>query len=121
MDVLRAEGYECFPTEFYNSYTMQRKDLGGFQDFQAWGENDVIGVQVCSHGELGAHHNKLFEEYSNKKLIVEHVRLWLSHPHRRFQMHGWRKLKRKLKNGKYGKSYIWTADIIEYTLEDLVD
>lgn len=108
---LKDQGITAKSVEKYNPYVGIRQDLFGFIDLIALDHNrGVIGIQVCSHGELNAHNEKFWN-------LRPEVTDWLKTPGTHLEMWGWRKLKRRLKSGKIGNSYIWEAEIIEYDLE----
>lgn len=101
--------------EKYIPQARKRIDLFNFIDVIAAVPDDgIIGIQICAHGELNAHWEKILHD----EKIKNKAKLWLE-SFGIIELHGWRKLKNKLKSGKFGKGYHWEVEIIEITLHDL--
>ena len=119
INLFKKDGIKAVSVEKFNSHVGEfgiRQDLLGFIDVLALDhKKGVIGIQVCAHGEINKHIEKLYSEE-----VIYNMIDWLETPGTFLEIHGWRKLKRKLKNGKFGKSYYWKVEIIEYEVDDLL-
>lgn len=86
----------------------QRKDMFGFGDVIALGENSIIAVQSCGQA-FSEHHRKITEDIE----VAPNALKWLQCGGRLLLI-GWRKV--KLKRG--GKAMRWEPRIKEYKLQD---
>ena len=59
--------------------------------------------------DIKEHHRKIMVEYA------EYTIAWLENGGR-IEVHAWRKLKVKLKNGKKGKKFVWVPRIFDVML-----
>ena len=110
LEYIRSQGWIADKVERFNPYGGkfgQRKDMFGFGDIVAMGENSIIAIQSC--GKIFSdHHEKLTED----EFVAPNVRLWLKNGGRLLLI-GWRK--KKLKRG--GKAMRWVPRIREYYLD----
>ena len=112
LEYLRSQGWTADKVEQFNAYAGkfgQRKDMFGFADIVALGENSIIAVQSCGQA-FSEHHRKLTED----EVVAPNVARWLDCGGRLILI-GWRKV--KLKRG--GKALRWQPRIKEYTVEDI--
>jgi len=112
LEYLRSQGWLADKVEQFNPYAGkfgQRKDMFGFADIIALGENSIIAVQSC--GQSFSEHNKKLTE---DETVAPNVLKWLS-CNGRLILVAWRKV--KLKRG--GKAMRWEPRIKEYKIDDL--
>lgn len=112
LEYLRSQGWIADKVEQWNPYAGkfgQRKDMFGFGDVVALGENSIIAIQSC--GQSFSEHNKKITE---DEFVAPNALKWLECGGR-LMLIGWRKV--KLKRG--GKAMRWQPRIKEYKLEDL--
>jgi len=81
-------------------------------DIIALTPNGVLGVQSCGNS-FSDHWAKLTIKES------EQTRAWLKTPGTSLEIWAWRKLKHKLKSGKYSKVKRWQVRVQAVTLADL--
>jgi hypothetical protein len=113
LEFLRARGYMTGIVERYVSAPHlpgggKRIDLFGTTDIIAIKRRRLWAIQSCGLA-FSDHHQKLYVEKNLE------VCAWLD-AGGRFALIGWRKLKVRLKSGKYGKAMRWTPRIREYFL-----
>jgi len=111
LEYLRSQGWVADRVEQFNAYAGkfgQRKDMFGFGDIVAMGENSIIAIQSC--GQAYAEHNRKITE---DEKVAPLALLWLQNGGRLILI-GWRKV--KLKRG--GKALRWQPRIKEYTVRD---
>jgi len=108
LEYIRSQGWEADKVEQYNSYSGTRKDMFGFGDIIAMGENSIIAIQSCGQA-FSAHNKKITED----ERVAPLARLWVKNGGRLILM-GWRKV--KLRPG--AKAMRWKPRIKEYTIED---
>jgi hypothetical protein len=111
LQYLRSQGWVVDKVEQFNAYAGkfgQRKDMFGFGDIMAMGENSIIAVQSCGQA-FSEHQRKLIED----ETVAPNVHMWLSNGGRLILI-GWRKV--KLKRG--GKAMRWSPRIREYFIKD---
>ena len=111
LEYLRSQGWVADKVEQFNAYAGkfgQRKDMFGFGDIVAMGENSIIAIQSCGQS-YSEHNRKITEDEKVAPLAL----LWLQNGGRLILI-GWRKV--KLKRG--GKALRWQPRIKEYTIED---
>ena len=111
MRALRDKGGICAMVEHYNPHVGEhgiRQDLFGIIDVLVLDPSDTLGIQCCGT-DFKAHVEKLTVEKAQESLD------WLSSPHRKLQIWGWRKV--KLKRG--GKAERWSPRIMYVTIEDI--
>ena len=111
LEYLRSQGWVADKVEQFNAYAGkfgQRKDMFGFADIVAMGENSIIAIQSC--GQSFAEHNRKITE---DEKVAPNALLWLKNGGRLILI-GWRKV--KLRPG--AKAMRWKPRIKEYTLED---
>ena len=114
LEYIRSQGWIADVAEKFNPYAGKfgkRKDLFGFIDIVALGENCINGIQSC--GSAFSEHDKKIRE---DPLVAENALKWLDCGGR-ILLIGWRKT--KLKRG--GKAMRWTPRIKEYKREDFTD
>jgi len=112
--LLKGEGYKPWVVErFIQSKPFgKRIDLFHIIDIIALTPNGVMGVQSC--GQAFSEHMRTLTETHK-----EESRAWLETPGTSLFLYGWRKLKVKNLDGKYGKRAGWAPRIQEITLEEL--
>ena len=111
LNYIREQGWVADKVEQFNAYAGkfgQRKDMFGFGDIVAMGENSIIAIQSC--GQAFSEHNKKITE---DEIVAPNALLWLQNGGRLILI-GWRKV--KLKKG--GKAMRWSPRIKEYTVDD---
>ena len=111
LEYLRSQGWVVDKVEQFNAYAGkfgQRKDMFGFGDIVAMGENSIIAIQSC--GQAFSEHNRKITE---DEKVALNAYLWLKNGGRLILI-GWRKV--KLKRG--GKAMRWQPRIKEYSLDD---
>ena len=111
LEYLRSQGWVADKVEQFNAYAGkfgQRKDMFGFGDIVAMGENSIIAIQSC--GQAFSEHNRKITE---DEIVAPNAHLWIKNGGRLILI-GWRKV--KLKRG--GKAMRWQPRIKEYTAED---
>lgn len=111
LKLLREQGYKSAVVERWLRYAGQfgkRQDMFGIIDVLAINSEGDLGIQCCA-GSVQSHLTKLLEE-KNQECYD-----WLSCPHRRLEIWGWRKLLKK----RGGKVKYWAPNIVEIVLEDL--
>lgn len=109
----------CVIVERWNSHIRIRQDLYGFIDIIALDTHNkqTIGVQ-CFGSDFQPHLRKITlpaEDGSTK--IVDAAKDWL-YCNNKIWLLGWRKLKRKNKDGGWSKLGFWTPRLEELRLED---
>lgn len=113
LEYIRQQGWTADKVEQFNAYAGkfgQRKDMFGFGDIVAMGENSIIAIQSCGQAYV-EHHKKITED----EKVAPLARLWIKNGGRLILI-GWRKI--KLKRG--GKAMRWSPRIKEYTLGDFI-
>ena len=111
LEYIRSQGWECDKVEQFNPYAGkfgQRKDMFGFGDIVAMGENSIIAIQSCGQA-FSEHDKKITEDERVAPLALK----WIQSGGR-LMLIAWRKV--KLKRG--GKAMRWQPRIREYTLSD---
>lgn len=111
LEYIRSRGWIADIVERFNPYAGKfgkRKDMFGFADIVALGENSIIAIQSC--GQSFAEHDRKIRECPE---TVPNAIKWLESGGR-LMLIGWRKV--KLKRG--GKAMRWQPRIQEYTLQD---
>jgi len=59
LKMYRKYGYTVWKTEYWCSFSRKRKDLLGFIDVLAFDENEIIGIQDTSVGNMKARIKKI--------------------------------------------------------------
>jgi len=111
LEYIRSQGWLADKVEQFNRYAGefgQRKDMFGFGDIVALGENSIIAIQSCG-ADYAAHYRKMTED----EKVAPNVVKWLECGGRVILI-AWRKV--KLKRG--GKAMRWTPRIKEFSLSD---
>ena len=111
LEYLRSQGWVADKVEQFNAYAGkfgQRKDMFGFGDIVAMGENSIIAIQSCGQG-FAEHNRKITED----EIVAPNAHLWIKNGGRLLLI-GWRKVLKK----RGGKLRVWTPRIKEYTAED---
>jgi len=111
LEYLRSRGWICDKVEQFNPHAGKfghRKDMFGFGDIIALGENSIIAIQSC--GQAFSEHNRKITE---DEYVAPNVTKWLECGGRLLLV-GWRKV--KLKRG--GKAMRWSPRIREYSLNE---
>ena len=114
LNYLREQGWEADKVEQWNSYAGefgQRKDMFGFGDIVALGDNSIFAIQSC--GQAFSEHDK---KITQDEKVAPMALKWLQCGGR-IQLVGWRKV--KLKRG--GKAMRWRPRIKEYTIADFIN
>lgn len=111
LEFIRSQGWIADKVEQWNPYAGkfgQRKDMFGFADIVALGENSIIAIQSCGQA-FSEHNNKIItDEFASPNALK-----WLLCGGR-IMLIGWRKVKR----ARGGKAMIWSPRIKEYKIED---
>jgi len=110
LEYIRRQGWVADKVEQFNIYAGQfgkRKDMFGFADIVAMGENSIIAIQSCG-ASFSEHHRKLMED----DYVAPNVVTWLMNGGRLLLI-GWRKV--KLRPG--AKAMRWKPRIREYQLD----
>jgi len=114
LNYIREQGWLADKVEQFNPYAGkfgQRKDMFGFGDIVAMGENSIIAIQSCGQS-FSEHHKKItLDEY-----VAPNALKWIESGGRLILI-GWRKV--KLKRG--GKAMRWKPRIKEYAVDDFID
>lgn len=111
LQYIRSQGWVADKVEQFNPYAGrfgQRKDMFGFGDIVAMGENSIIAIQSCGQDYAG-HFQKITED----EKVAENALLWIENGGRLLLI-GWRKV--KLKKG--GKAMRWSPRIKEFEIGD---
>ena len=111
LNYLREQGWIADKVEQFNPYAGkfgQRKDMFGFGDIVALGENSIIAIQSC--GQAFSEHNRKITEDQD---VAPNALKWLECGGRLILI-GWRKILKK----RGGKLRIWSPRIKEYTVND---
>lgn len=103
VDELRARGYLTANVEKFNFYTKRKNDLYGFIDIMAIKKGKTLAVQTTSGRENAFHRIKKIEAHENYPKVKEAG--W------KIEVHGWRKLKKKNKDGSWSKKGCWKNKI----------
>ena len=113
LEYLRSQGWVADKVELFNPYAGKhgkRKDMFGFADIVAMGENSIIAIQSCG-SSFSAHNKKITED----EKVAPNALKWLENGGRLLLI-GWRKI--KLKRGS--KALRWSPRIKEYTTKDFL-
>lgn len=101
---LRTRGYTPAITEHWNHYAKVRQDLYGFIDILAIHTDHTLAVQTTVMSARAKRLEKILQE--------PYAYRWLqAYPHRRIELHAWRKL--KTADSK------WVVDVTEVRPQDL--
>ena len=77
---LRDEGWFCWITEHWNSFSRTRQDLWGFVDIIALKPGQILGVQTTTATNMSARINKIAEHENVGKVreanVMIHVHGW---------------------------------------------
>lgn len=113
LEYLRSQGWVADEVEQFNPYAGKfgiRKDMFGFGDIVAMGENSIIAIQSCGQS-FSEHDNKITQD----EKAAPNALLWIKNGGRLLLI-GWRKV--KLKRG--GKAMRWSPRIKEYSLTGVI-
>lgn len=89
LDLLRVWNWYYWRVESYNAFSGTKNDLFNIIDYIVITDNSTIGIQSCGV-DFSAHERKICIDE------IENTQLWLTPPHRKLLLIGWRKvLKRK--------------------------
>ena len=111
LEFIRSQGWIADKVEQFNPYAGkfgQRKDMFGFADIVAMGENSIIAIQSCGQS-FAEHDRKITQDETVAPLALK----WIESGGRLLLI-GWRKV--KLKRG--GKAMRWSPRIKEYSIKD---
>jgi hypothetical protein len=111
LNYIREQGWVADKVEQFNPHGGKfgvRKDMFGFADIVAMGENSIIAIQSCGQA-FAEHHRKLTED----ETVAPNVHLWLSNGGKLLLI-GWRKVKLK----RNSKAMRWSPRIRWYNLEN---
>ena len=114
LEYIRSQGWIADKVEQFNVYAGkfgQRKDMFGFADIVAMGENSIIAIQSCGQ-DFAKHDRKILQD----EQVAPNAMLWLKNGGRLILI-GWRKV--KLRRGS--KALRWKPRIKEYTLSDFIE
>lgn len=113
LNYLRERGWIADKVEQFNPYAGkfgQRRDMFGFADIVALGENSIIAVQSCGQA-FAAHDRKITQDED----VAPNALKWIECGGR-ILLIGWRKV--KLKRG--GKAMRWQPRLKEYSVENFL-
>lgn len=109
---LESQGRISWITETWNHHAGIRQDLFGIVDILTLDPvRGFVGVQVCGQ-DWQPHVTKMTEEKAQECFD------WLSTPGGKLELWGWRKVKKRLANGKKGQAEIWAPRIADVLLKD---
>ena len=111
LEYIRSQGWVADKVEQFNPYAGkfgQRKDMFGFGDIVAMGENSIIAIQSC--GQAFSEHNRKITE---DEKVAPFALKWVQSGGR-LMLIGWRKILKK----RGGKLRVWAPRIKEYHIED---
>ncbi len=111
LNYIREQGWVADKVEQFNPHAGkfgQRKDMFGFGDIVAMGENSIIAIQSCGQS-FSEHQKKILED----EIVAPNALRWLECGGRLILI-GWRKV--KLKRG--GKAMRWSPRIQEFQVSD---
>lgn len=111
LEYVRSQGWLADKVEYFNPYARKRKDMFGFADIVALGENSIIAIQSC-----GSSFSEHFKKITEEPHVAENALKWLDCKGR-ILLIGWRKV--KLKRG--GKAMRWKPRIHEFSKESFFD
>ena len=114
LEYIRSQGWIADKVEQFNPYAGEfgrRKDMFGFADIVALGENSIIAIQSCGQA-FAEHDRKILED----EKAAPNALLWLQNGGRIILI-GWRKV--KLRRG--AKAMRWKPRIKEYKIKDFFD
>ena len=77
---MRSRGYACEVVERWNPFARIRQDLFGFIDVLCLGDNEVVGVQATSAGNVSARVRKIADHDNVAAVRKAGIRLLV---------HGW--------------------------------
>ena len=80
-----------------------RKDYLGFADILAFNDHETLLIQSC-----GSSFSQHLKKIKSSELLYE----WIKGENRGVVLIGWRKLKNRLKSGKFGKGYHYEPRIV---------
>jgi hypothetical protein len=103
--LLKSEGKTIAIAEYWNSFTRQRKDLFGFIDIVALGDNKTWGIQCTSTGNISARIKKI------TTVCRESALAWLKAGNA-IEVIGWSK------KGSKGKRKLWQSTRRDITVID---
>lgn len=98
--ILRAQGYDCWVVEYWNSFTKRRVDLYNAFDIMAVREGEVLLVQTTSGSNVSARIRKISDNPHMQAIRSAGIRC---------EIHGWRKAPKV----KGGKAQIWKQRIVD--------
>ena len=113
LNYIREQGWVADKVEQWNQYAGkfgQRKDMFGFADIVAMGENSIIAIQSCGQA-FSEHDRKILQD----EFVAPNALKWIECGGRLILI-GWRKI--KLKRG--GKAMRWSPRIKEYKKDDFI-
>ncbi len=113
LEYIRSQGWTADKVEQFNPYAGkfgQRKDMFGFADIVALGENSIIAIQSC--GQAFTEHDRKIRE---DEIAAPNALKWIQCGGR-IMLVAWRKV--KLHRG--GKALRWSPRIKEFTMEDFI-
>jgi len=102
MKLMRSQGYLCAVVEKWIEARKIRQDLYGYIDILAIKGAETIGIQATASGVSAR-----LEKILNHENLVP----WLEGDSRQLEIHGWRKLKKKV-DGK-----TWVPRIIDVWMD----
>ena len=114
LEYLRSQGWVADKVEQFNPHAGKfgmRKDMFGFGDIVAMGENSIIAIQSC--GQAFSEHDK---KITQDEIVAPKALKWVECGGRLILI-GWRKV--KLKRG--GKAMRWQPRIKEYSVVDFME
>lgn len=103
---LRERGLVAAVVERWNAHAGIRQDLFQIIDIIALDPvRGVVGVQSTTGQQMPDHRRKLLEEKAQA------TRDWLTTPGTSLELWGWRKVKRRRKDGSWGQGEFWEPRI----------
>jgi len=111
---LRERGFTVAITEHWNHYTQRRMDLFGFGDLLAVGNGCIILVQTTSGANTAARITKIKTECRDAAIA------WLN-AGGQFEVHGWRELVKRNKDGTKAVRGKWEVKLSCVTLADFAE
>jgi DNA-binding transcriptional MerR regulator len=116
LNQLRKDGYIAEVVERWIPQAKKRKDLFGFIDVVAIHpyQNGILGVQSTTGSHINARRYKLYDDQDLLKTMI----VWLK-ANNHLEIHGWRQLIQKNKDGKPSKRKKWIPAIYTFSLKEL--
>nr|NIN68092.1 hypothetical protein [Anaerolineae bacterium]NIN98191.1 hypothetical protein [Anaerolineae bacterium]NIQ81115.1 hypothetical protein [Anaerolineae bacterium] len=111
LKTLKDQGWVVAIVEKWNPHVKVRQDLFGFADLLAIREGEIAAIQVTA-AAVAARVTKIKAEPKAKTWLRAGGKIYV---------HGWRKLKKRKKDGGYSKVAKYAMRDVEVTLDDFED